>query len=141
MIRLQQGGSATFRLVDIAVANKKTRVPMPASRRAKQFMPFDALRGLKEAIADKEKITNPKTELAEDMVREINSILVDLRKGQNVTVVYYNDYEEEYHQLTGAVEKVDAYWKLLQIGNIAIDFDEISEIHTDFESFLPHIYE
>ena len=107
---------------------------MPASRRAKQFMPFDALRALKEAIAAKEKIPIPKKELAEDMVREINSILVDLRKGQNVTVVYYNDYEEEYHQLTGAVEKVDAYWRLLQIGNIAIDFEEISEIHTDFQS-------
>ena len=114
------------------MANKKPRVPMPASRRAKQFMPFDALRGLKEAIASKEKIPIPKKELAEDMVREINSILVDLRKGQDVTVVYYNDYEEEYHQLTGAVEKVDSYWRLLQIGNIAIDFEEISEIHTDF---------
>ena len=91
-------------------------------------MSFDALRGLKEAIAAKEKIPIPKKEF---MVREINSILVDLRKGQNVTVVYYNDYEEEYHQLTGAVEKVDAYWRLLQIGNIAIDFEEISEIYTD----------
>lgn len=114
---------------------------MSNSQRAKQFMPFDALRGLKEAIAAKEKISIPKKELAEDMVREINSILVDLRKGQNVTVVYYNDYEEEYLQLTGAVEKVDSYWKLFQIGNIAIDFEEISEIHTDFESFLPQIYD
>ena len=107
-------------------------MPMPASRRAKQFMPFDALRGLKEAIAAKEKISTPTKELAEDMIREINSILVDLRKGQNVTVVHYNGYEEEYFQLTGSVEKVDAYWKLLQVGNIAIDCDEISEIHTDF---------
>ena len=105
---------------------------MPASRRAKQFMPFDALRGLKEAIAAKERIPTPKKELAEDMVREINSILVDLRKGQNVTVVYYNGYTEAYLQLTGAVENVDAYWKLLQVGKIAIDFDEISEIYTDF---------
>ena len=107
---------------------------MPASRRAKQFMPFDALRGLKEAIAAKEKISIPKKELAEDMVREINSILVDLRKGQNVTVVYYNDYEEEYLQLTGVVEKVDSYWQLLQIGKIAIDFKEISAIYTDYSS-------
>ena len=94
-------------------------------------MSFDALRGLKEAIAAKEKISIPKKELAEDMVREINSILVDLRKGQSVTVVYYNDYEEEYLQLTGVVEKVDSYWQLLQLGNIAIGFDEISEIYTD----------
>ena len=73
------------------------------------------------------------------MVREINSILVDLRKGQNVTVVYYNVYEEEYHQLTGAVEKVDAYWRLLQIGNIAIDFEEISEIYTAHNSSIDMI--
>lgn len=112
------------------MARQKHRAPMPNSRRAKQFMPFDALCGLKEAIAAKEKITIPKKELAEDMIREINSILVDLRKGQNVTVVYYNDYEEEYLQLTGTVEKVDSYWKLLQIGNVAIDFEEISEIYT-----------
>ena len=104
---------------------------MPPSRRAKQFMSFDALRGLKEAIAAKEKIPIPKKELAEDMVREINSVLVDLRKGQNVTVVYYNDYEEEYLQLTGVVDKIDYYWQLLQLGNIAIGFDEISEIYTD----------
>ena len=107
---------------------------MPAFRRAKQFMPFDALRGLKEAIAAKEKISIPKKELAEDMIREINSILVDLRKGQNVTVVYYNDYEEEYLQLTGVVEKVDSYWQLLQIGKIAIDFEEISAIYTNYSS-------
>ena len=113
------------------MVKRKPRVPMPASRRAKQFMPFDALRGLKEAIAAKEKISIPKKELAEDMVREINSILIDLRKGQNVTVVYYNDYEEEYLQLTGTVEKVDSYWQLLQIGKIAIGFDEISEIYSN----------
>ena len=42
------------------------------------------------------------------MNREIISILDDLRKGQNVTVGYYNGYEEGYLQLTGEVEKVDA---------------------------------
>ena len=106
---------------------------MPPSRRAKQFMSFDALRGLKEAIAAKEKISIPKKELAEDMVREIDSILISLRKGQSVTVVYYSGYEEDYLQLTGLVEKVDSYWQLLQIGNVAIGFDEISEIYTDFD--------
>ena len=127
----QPAGNETPRLED-TVPKTTARASMPPSRRAKQFVPFDALKGLKEAIAAKEKISTPKKELAEDMIREINSILVDLRKGQNVTVVYYNGYEEEYLQLTGEVEKVDAYWKLLQIGNVAIDFEEISEIYTDF---------
>lgn len=38
------------------MATKTVRAPMSRSRRAKQFQPFDALRGLKEAIAAKEKV-------------------------------------------------------------------------------------
>jgi len=37
-------------------------------------------------------------------------------------------YLQEYHQITGAVVKVDTYWSLLQVGNISIDFSEIAEI-------------
>ena len=128
MIRLQQGGSATSRLAVIAVASKKPRVPMPASRRAKQFMPFDALRGLKEAIAAKEKRLEPRRELSEYMKEQINKSLSELHKGQQVTVVYYGQLEQETLQITGSVVKVDPYWQTLQIDRITIDFAEIYEI-------------
>ena len=104
------------------------RVPMPPSRRAKQFAPFDALKGLKEAIARKERISTPRRILSEDAIAEINAQLTALKPGNIATVVYYCDYAQEYHQITGAVRKVDAYWKLLQIGNMSIDFCEIAEI-------------
>ena len=35
-----------------------------------------------------------------------------------ITVVYYCDYTQEYHQLTGKVSKVDPYWKVLKVGSI-----------------------
>lgn len=89
------------------------RAPMSASRRAKQFAPFDALKGLKEAIAEKERIPTPRRILAEDALVELNETLSQLRKGSIVTVVYYCIYEQEYHQITGAVVSVDTYWKLL----------------------------
>ena len=101
---------------------------MPASRRAKQFMPFDALRGLKEAIAAKEKRPEPRRELTEYMKEQINKTLSELRKGQQVTVVYYGSLEQETLQVTGTVVKVDPYWQILQINRIAIDFAEIYEI-------------
>ena len=104
------------------------RVPMPPSRRAKQFAPFDTLKGLKEAIAEKERIPTPRRILSEDAIAEINAQLMSLKSGNVVTVVYYCDYAQEYHQITGAVRKVDPYWKLLQIGNMSIDFCEIAEI-------------
>ena len=108
----------------------KARAKMPPSRRAKQFAPFDALVGLKEAIAAKEKRPEPKREITETMIEEINKKLLDLRKGQQVTVVYYGIYEQQYLQVTGRVAKVDPYWKTLQIDNIGIDFYEISDIQT-----------
>ncbi len=110
------------------MVKRQPRAPMPPSKRAKQFMPFDALKGLKEAIAAKEKRTEPRKELTEYMIEQINKALMDLRKGQLVTVVYYGSLEQEYKQLTGTVVKVDAYWKTLQINNIGIDFSEIYEI-------------
>ena len=110
------------------MARTTVRAPMPTSLRAKQFAPFDALKGLKEAIAEKERTHTPRRILAEDALAELNQTLSQLRRGTIVTVVYYCVYLQEYHQITGAVVKVDTYWNLLQIGNISIDFSEIAEI-------------
>ena len=113
------------------MATKTVRAPMPRSRRAKQFMPFDALTGLREAIAAKERVIEPRRYLSEDAIAEINETLISLRKGQVVTIVYYGDYEQKYLQLTGPVTKVDSYWSNIQIGNIIISFPEITQLITD----------
>ena len=97
------------------MATKTVRAPMPRSRRAKQFMPFDALRGLKEAIAAKERVIEPRRYLSEDAIAEINDSLLGLHKGQIITIVYYGDREQSY----------------LQIGNITIEFPEITQLLTD----------
>lgn len=90
---------------------------------------FDALKGLKEAIKAKEKRPEPRRILAEDAAIELNDVLVSLEKGQTITAVYYCQYSQEYKQLTGPVIKVDSFWRLLHIGNVAIDFSEIAELH------------
>ena len=110
------------------MATKAVRAPMPRSRRAKQFMPFDALTGLREAIAAKERITEPRRYLSDDTIAEINEALLKLQKGQLITVVYYGNYEQAYLQLTGPVVKVDPYWHSIQIDRISIDFSEIYEL-------------
>lgn len=110
------------------MAKTTVRAPMPPSRRAKQFVPFDALKGLKEAIAQKEHTPTPRRELSEDAIAEINTRLSDLKPGQLVTMVYYCDYMQEIHQLTGTVSKVDGYRKTLEVGNVSIDFSELYEM-------------
>ena len=105
------------------------RAPMPPSRRAKQFVPFDALKGLKEDIAAKEKRSESRRELSDYMKAQISKALSELRKGEQITVVYYGSLEQETLQITGTVTKVDAYWQKLGINQVMIDFQEIYEIH------------
>lgn len=107
------------------MASRTARAPMPRARRAKVFQPFDALAGLREAIAAKERVTEPKRELTEDSIAEINKILLELQKGQIITVVYYGIYEQNYLQLTGVVSKIDLIGSKLQIGSTLLNFHEI----------------
>ena len=133
MTRQQPEGNETPRLED-TVPKNTVRAPMPPSRRAKQFVPFDALKGLKEAIAAKEKRPEPRRELSDYMKAQISKALSELRKGQQVTVVYYDTLEQETIQITGNVMKVDAYWQTLQVNKVAIDFSEIYEIISEGNS-------
>ena len=111
----------------------QVRAPMPPSRRAKQFSMFDALKGLQEALAAKERLPEPRKELAQDAAEELNQLLCSLEKGASVTVVYYCKYQQEYHQITGTVSNIDTYWKTLYLGKLGIDFVELAEIRTTLE--------
>ncbi|MBQ7916187.1 MAG: YolD-like family protein [Firmicutes bacterium] len=101
---------------------------MPVSERAKQFMPFSPLKGLYEALAQKEKVRVPRKILSEEKAIEINERLTQLQRGQIVTVIYYEPVEQEYLQLTGMVAKVDANAGILQIVAEKIRFEELYEI-------------
>ena len=65
---------------------------------------------------------------SEDRSRDLDQVLLDLRRGEDITVVYYCSYQDVFLQLTGKVAKVDTYWQILQVGSIAVDFWEIREI-------------
>ena len=50
--------------------DSNARPKMSMSNRAKQFAPFDALKGFQEALRKKEKTPIPKKELAEEKARK-----------------------------------------------------------------------
>ena len=110
------------------MAKSKPRIPMPIAERAKQFAPFSPLNGLKKALAEKEKIRVPKRELSDETIEKINDVLVNLKTGKIITVVYYDEKEQEYLQLTGTVAKVYEYEKILQIASTKIRFEDIYDI-------------
>ena len=104
------------------------RVPMPPAKRAKIFSMYDALKGFKEALAAKEVIPEERRIITEERIEELNRILLDIRRGSTITVVYYCSLEHCYRQLTGPVTKLDSYWKYLQLGDMCIDLADIYEI-------------
>lgn len=114
----------------------RVRVPMPPAQRAKIFNMFDALKGLKEALALQEKRPEPRRYLAEDAAEELNKKMQMLEPGQIITIVYYCEYGQEYRQITGPLQKVDLYWNSIQIGNTCVAFSELFDIVLPEENTL-----
>ena len=79
------------------MASNNTHGNMPPSLRAKQFSPFAALKGLDEALAEKERIRVEKRLLSEERLSELNDKLLSLTVGQIITVVHYDPIEREYY--------------------------------------------
>ncbi len=91
--------------------------------RAKEFMPFDALKGFKEALKKVEKIKEDKKELSEDIFSELNDKVKTLKKGDYVILEHFNDMD--YIKTKGIVKKVDYINKVIYVDNSKIFFDDI----------------
>lgn len=98
--------------------------------RASQFAPFDALKGFREALREKEKIIVPKIELPEERKEELNRILSQIQPGDMITVVYF--HEGVHEKITGLVSKFSKTSRSLSIVNTTIFFDDIVDIQGDF---------
>lgn len=83
--------------------------------RAKQFLPFDALKGLKEALKEKEIEYEEKRELSEESLTELDNIFNRIEIGDNITIKYYKS--RRYNEIKGRVTKIDFIKKKIQIDN------------------------
>lgn len=99
---------------------------MSREERAKQFMPFAALKGYPEALRKKEKVVVPKIELSPEYQEELDRKLRQVLKNDIVTVVYF--YKDEYLQLSGMVSRFDETARVLKIVNTKISFEDIYDI-------------
>lgn len=117
---------------------KRPKHKMSIADRAKQFMPFAALKGLPEALAAKEKIIVPKIELSPEMAEELDLKMHRLKRGRIASVVYF--HQDEYIKISGMVARIDASSRILQIVNTKIPFDDILDVSDieDIESITFH---
>lgn len=102
------------------------RVKMDRQERAKQFIPFDALKGFRELLKEKEKVIVPKVELSEEAGEELDRKLRAVKRNDVVTVIYFQ--KGEYLKVTGMVVRLDMTARVLQIVNTKIAFEDIYKI-------------
>lgn len=99
------------------------------SDRARQFLPFDALKGFKEAIKERQKIKVEKPVLSEEMAIELSYKLNQVKKGMIVKIVHYDI--EEYIETFGMVSEFSEVFNYLKIVKKKILFENILDIQSD----------
>ncbi|MDW7662691.1 MAG: YolD-like family protein [Bacillota bacterium] len=102
----------------------KPKSPMPISVRAKQFLPFAAVKGLNEALEQKEKVILSKTEMSEELALELNEKIYNVKKGSIVTITFFCC--DDFVTLTGTVQQIDSAYRTIQIDDTIINLEEIT---------------
>ncbi len=111
------------------VSSKASYAKMDRANRAKQFMPFDALSGFREALREKEKLKMEKRELSEEEFMKLEHILERAKTNDNITVEFYKD--EEYVRVKGIVKSIDMVHRVLKLDEADIPIEDISCIELD----------
>lgn len=100
---------------------------MNREERAKQFMPFDALKGLGEALRMKEYEVERvcKGDLSEEKILEISNVLKSLKKTSEIELSYFES--GHYLNYCGRVQ-ADIVNQVLKFGKKTINFNDIMDI-------------
>lgn len=100
---------------------------MPRKQRAKQFAPFDALKGLHEALKIKEYEHDRilKGDISQEQIEAISKVLLKIKKDEMVEVKYFHD---GYNKTISGKARVDILMQELKVNDMIILFDNILEI-------------
>ncbi|MBQ6419493.1 MAG: hypothetical protein IJK02_00305 [Clostridia bacterium] len=102
------------------------RPKMPPAQRAKQFMPFAAVKGLEEALALQEIERQEKVEPDAGVVEAINRALTRLSVGEQVQVCYF--CKGSYTQAVGSVTAINEHRQYLEVDGARVYFEDIHSI-------------
>lgn len=97
--------------------------------RAKIFLPFDALKGFKEALREKEKVLVEKKILSIEEKEKIFNKISQIKKGMIIKIIYFEN--NEYIELEGMVSSIDFVYQNLKIVKKEIKFNDILDIKSD----------
>ncbi len=111
------------------------RPRMPRADRAKIFAPFSALRGLDESLAARELLYVPRPLIAPDRAELLDRRLRSLRRGEPVTVTWFEVQKMEngrelgrYRVTTGPYTACRPASGILQLGEDRIETRNIVDV-------------
>ena len=98
--------------------------------RAKQFLPFDAVKGLQFALREKENLCISKVELSDEQIENISNLLGVTKIGDSIEVVYYDNKQKK--KIQGKVTKISNVKKSIAIDNVEVFFIDIFSINREY---------
>jgi len=103
------------------------RVKMSRENRAKQFAPFNALKGFQEALRMKEYEHDRtlKNDLDEEKILSISKIILNYKKNSLLQIKFFHD---GYYKTIQGKAKIFISLRYLEIENIKINFDDIFDL-------------
>lgn len=94
--------------------------------RAKQFMPFDALKGFREALLEKERIVDSKVLLSEEQFSYLNDVVLSIDIGSIIVVTFYSN--NKYIDKIFTIKKLSIDKNKIVLNNYKIFFSDIKDI-------------
>lgn len=104
---------------------------MSTADRAKQFLPFNALKGFEEAVGKRRKLDFEPVLMGEDAETELDKKIHDIAPGDIVRVVFYGN--REFNERCGRVKKIHEYERLLELEEAKIRINDIISLEKENE--------
>lgn len=102
------------------------RPKMTLLQRAKQFMPFAALKGFQEMLEETAAYKEGRKRLSEEQLEELDRQLHSMVRGQRVRVVYYT--RGQYHQVEGVLDAINHVHRTIKVQGQQIPLSQITKL-------------
>ena len=104
------------------------RPKMTLLQRAKQFMPFAALKGFQELLEETARYKENRKELSEEQLEVLDAQCKGLVIGNVVSVVYHNG--RVYDTVQGRLQQIDTVYRMMTVGDVLVPMSHIMRVTT-----------
>lgn len=103
------------------------RSKMTLLQRAKQFMPFAALKGFEALLEEEATYVERRKVLSEEQLEELDHQLQQLTTGDMISVEYYSG--RSYVRIQGRLRKIDPLHKTMTVRETVIPMGSILQVN------------